>query len=146
MCVYTHTHTTYTCTQWNTVLCSVASVMSNSLRPMTVDCQALLSMEISRQECWSGLPCPPPGDCPYSGIEPSSLALAGRFFTTSSAWEAPSSNQIAAQLTEKLEIAVFVLQIETSYSIMGAASETILSPTILLPIQKPYQIILSQKA
>ena len=115
----------------------------------TIACQAPLSMGVSRQECWSGLPCPPPGDCPYSGIEPSSfmsLALAGRFFTTSSAWEAPSSNQIAAQLTEKLEIAVFVLQIETSYSIMGAASETILSPTILLPIQKPYQIILSQKA
>ena len=115
----------------------------------TIACQAPLSMGVSRQECWSGLPCPPPGDLPDPGIEPVSLvspALAGRFFTTSSAWEAPSSNQIAAQLTEKLEIAVFVLQIETSYSIMGAASETILSPTILLPIQKPYQFILSQKA
>ena len=107
-------------------------------------------MGFSRQEYWSGLPCPPPGDPLYPGIELSSfmsLALADRFSTTRfSAWEAPSSNQIAAQLTEKLEVAIFVLQIETSYSIMGAASETIPSPTILLPIQKPHQFILPQKA
>ena len=106
-------------------------------------------MVFSRQEYWSGLPCPPPGDLPYPGIEPSSLMflpLAGRFFTTSSAWEAPNSNQIAAQLTEKLEVAVFVLQIESSYSIIGAASEAMLTPPILLPIQKPHQFILSQKA
>ena len=37
---------------------------------------------ISRQEYWSGLPFPPPGDLPDSGIEPTSPALAGRFFTT----------------------------------------------------------------
>ena len=45
----------------------------------------------SRQEYWSGLPCPPPGDLPDSGIKPVSLvslALAGRFFTTSATWEA----------------------------------------------------------
>ena len=50
----------------------------------TVGHQAPLSMEFSRQECWSGLPCPP-GDLPDPGIEPMSLmspALAGRFFTT----------------------------------------------------------------
>ena len=32
--------------------------------PRTIACQALLSMGFSRQECWSGLPCPPPGDLP----------------------------------------------------------------------------------
>ena len=37
---------------------------------------------ISRQEYWSGLPFPPPGNLPDSGIKPSSSALAGRFFTT----------------------------------------------------------------
>ena len=45
----------------------------------------------STQEHWSGLPCPPPGDLPDSGIEPESLrspALTGRFFTTSTTWEA----------------------------------------------------------
>ena len=52
----------------------------------TVVCQAPLSMGFSRQEYWSGLPCSPPRDLPYPGIELVSLispALAGRFFTTS---------------------------------------------------------------
>ena len=47
--------------------------------------QALLSMGFPRQEHWSGLPCPPPGDLPDPGIKPESPvspALAGRFFTT----------------------------------------------------------------
>ena len=35
----------------------------------TVACQASLSMGFSRQECWSGLPCPPPGDLCDPGIE-----------------------------------------------------------------------------
>ena len=49
-------------------------------------------MEFPRQECWSGLSCPPLGDLPNPGIEPGSLmspALAGGFFTTSATWEAP---------------------------------------------------------
>ena len=50
--------------------------------PWTVACQATLSTGFSRQEHWSGLPCPPPGDLPDPGIEPASPALAGRFFTT----------------------------------------------------------------
>ena len=39
--------------------------------PWTVACQAPLSIEFSRQEYWSGLPCPPPGDFANPGIEPS---------------------------------------------------------------------------
>ena len=53
----------------------------------------------SRQEYWSGLPCPPPGDLPNPGTEPTSLmssALAGRFFTTSAAWEALKGVQLLA--------------------------------------------------
>ena len=38
-------------------------------------CQALLSMGFSRQEYWSGLSCPPPGDLADPGIEPASPAL-----------------------------------------------------------------------
>ena len=56
----------------------------------TVAHQAPLSMGFSRQEYWSGLPCPPPGDLPDPGIEPASLmspALADGFFTTSAPWE-----------------------------------------------------------
>ena len=39
-------------------------------------------MGLSRQEYWSGLPFPPPEHLPSPGIEPTSPALAGRFFTT----------------------------------------------------------------
>ena len=42
--------------------------------PWTVAPQAPLSMEFSRQEYWSGLPCPPPGHLPDPGIEPTSSA------------------------------------------------------------------------
>ena len=41
----------------------------------TIACQAPLSMEFSRQEYWSGLPCPSLGDLPNPGIEPRSTAL-----------------------------------------------------------------------
>ena len=53
--------------------------------PWTAACQALLSVECSRQEYWSGLPYPTPGNLPNPGIQPRSLAspaLAGGFFTT----------------------------------------------------------------
>ena len=52
-----------------------------------VACQAPLSIEFCRQEYWSGLPFPPPGDLPDPGIEPASPALAGGFFPTEVAWE-----------------------------------------------------------
>ena len=51
---------------------------------------------ISRQEYWSGLPYPPPGNLPDSGIEPGALkspALAAGFFTTSATWNGPHQNQ-----------------------------------------------------
>ena len=58
----------------------------------TVARQAPLSMGFSRQEHWSGLPCPPLGDLPDLGIQPVSLtspALEGRLFNISVTWEAP---------------------------------------------------------
>ena len=54
--------------------------------PWTVACQALLSMQFARQEYWSGLPFPSPGDLLDPGIKLASLvspALADGFFTTS---------------------------------------------------------------
>ena len=45
------------------------------MTPWTVACQAPLSMGFSRQEYWSGLPCPSPGDLPDPGIKPASPAL-----------------------------------------------------------------------
>ena len=62
--------------------------------PWTVAHQAPLSMGFSRQEYWSGLLGPPPGDLPDPGIEPVSLmspALAAGFFTTSATWRAQRS-------------------------------------------------------
>ena len=58
--------------------------------PPTVARQASLSMEFPRQEYWSRLPFPAPGDLPGPGIEPTSLAspvVAGRLFTTSTPLE-----------------------------------------------------------
>ena len=56
----------------------------------TVAHLAPLSLGFSRQDYWSGLPCPPPGDLPNSGTEPTSLMSpvpAGRFLITSVTWE-----------------------------------------------------------
>ena len=47
-----------------------------------VACQALLSMGFSRQEYWSGLPFPSPGDFPDPGVQPSSPTSTGGFFTS----------------------------------------------------------------
>ena len=61
--------------------------------PWTAARQAPLSMGFSRQEHWSGLPCPPPGNRPNPGIKPESRgfpALAGGFFTIGATWEAPN--------------------------------------------------------
>ena len=69
--------------------------------------QAPLSMGFSRQEYWSRLPCPPPGDLPDPGIEPISLVcptLAGRFFTTRVTWEAPKWRENPCLLTPRLNI------------------------------------------
>ena len=63
--------------------------MSDSVTLWTVACQAPLSMGFSRQEYWSGLACPPPGDLLDPGIEPvslTSIALAGRLLIASTTW------------------------------------------------------------
>ena len=87
-------------------VCYVASVVSDSATPWTIKPQqAPLSMGFSRQEYWSGLPCPPPGDLRGPGIEPVSPAcpaLAGGFFTTSTTWEAPLGYKILGGRTQVL--------------------------------------------
>ena len=60
--------------------------------------QASLFMGFSREEYWSGLPFPSPGDLPHPGIKPTSVtspALVGGFFTTGAPWEAPSKEQVS---------------------------------------------------
>ena len=71
--------------------CLAASVVSNSVRPHGPQPARLLCpWGFSRQEYWSELPCPPPGDLPDPGIKRMSImspALAGGFFTTCATWE-----------------------------------------------------------
>ena len=58
--------------------------------------QAPLPMGFFRQEHWSGLAHPPPGDRPDPGVTPVSLlspALPGEFFATSTTWEGSKSEQ-----------------------------------------------------
>ena len=61
------------------LVCLVAVVVSDSLQPsgLCIAHQAPLSMGFSRQEHWSGMPCPPPGDLPNPGIKLVSSALTG---------------------------------------------------------------------
>ena len=72
---HTHTHCIGMFIAQCAVLCLVLSCVLLFVTSCTVAHQAPLSMWFSRQEYWSGLPCPPPGDLPNSGIEPRSPAL-----------------------------------------------------------------------
>ena len=78
VCVKVHVHT--------------GSILSYSLQPPGLQPDRLLCLwNVSRQEYWSGLPFPTPGDLPDPGIEPSSLvssALADGFFITCTTGEA----------------------------------------------------------
>ena len=61
--------------RYHLTLISVSpSVGSNSGTPRGCS-QSPLSMEFSKQESWSGFPCPSPGDLPNPGTEPASPAL-----------------------------------------------------------------------
>ena len=71
------------------------SVVSDSATPCTVAHQAPLFRGFPRQEYWSGLPFPSPGDLPDPGIQPRSPALQ----TDSSLTELPGGGQVAISLT-----------------------------------------------
>ena len=73
----------FSCAQLFVTLCTVAHQV-----PLSVGCP--------RQENWSELPLPSPGDLPNLGIKPAPPALAGGFFTTSTTWEAPTCCQFSS--------------------------------------------------
>ena len=80
----------------------------------TIACQVPLSMKFSRQEYWSGLPFPPPGDLPGLGIEPGSLgspALAGRFSTTAPAKPADKNVLCCARSLQLCPIRIIVSKV-----------------------------------
>ena len=79
---YTLTFSTRVC------VLSCSSRVQLFATPWAVACEAPLSIGFSKQEHWTGLPCPPPGDLPTPGIEPGSPAwqagfpcIVGRIFT-----------------------------------------------------------------
>ena len=63
------------CIMWRLCCAELLSSVKLFATLWTVARQAPLSMGFSRQEYWSGLPCPPPGDLPKSGIETRSTIL-----------------------------------------------------------------------
>ena len=65
-----HTTSLFSCCWLVTQLCQLFAT------PWTVALQAPLFMGFSRQESWSGMPCPPPEDLPESGIKPTSPTLS----------------------------------------------------------------------
>ena len=95
-----------TCNQFSPILAT----------PWTIACQSPLSIEFSRQEYWSGLPFPSPGDLPDPGIEHGSLALQADSLPTEpwclqaegsacpKAWRHSESLQQAAAAAEAGEV------------------------------------------
>ena len=124
------------------------SVMSDSLQPHELH-QAPLSMEFSRQESWSGLPFPTPGDRPDPGIKPRSLAppvLAGKFPATAPLARKWSNQQVIFVFISFLKISkvsifslwrwwspnfLCVVHLST-YSLKKTNKQTNLTPAMLL--------------
>ena len=75
LCIYVCELCVCVCARTHTRAYSVAQSCPLFATPWTVAHQAPLSIGFSRQEYWSGLPCPPPGDIPNPGIEPRSPTL-----------------------------------------------------------------------
>ena len=101
----------------------------------TVARQAPLSVGFSRQEYWSGLPCPPPGDLPNPEIKPTSPtppALASGCLTTSATWESlvtPWTAETEASLSFTISLSLFKLM---SIESMMSSNHLILCHALLL--------------
>ena len=108
----------------------------------TIAHQAPLSMGFSRQECWSGLPCPPPGDLPNPGIKAMSLrspGLAGRFFTTCTTSEdSVQLSSVRLFVTPWTAARQASLSITNSWSLLKLLSiELVMPSNRLIPLLSP---------
>ena len=85
----------------------VAKLCLTLVTPWTVACQAPLSMGFSRQEHWSRLPFPSPGNFPNPGIKPRSSRIAGRFPTD---WAMNKQFQILpmGHVSNQLQVPLFI--------------------------------------
>ena len=103
----------------------------------TVSCQAPLSMGFRRQEYWSGLPFPSPGDLPDPGIKPTSLIFCiGRqvfffFFTTSANWEVLFNPESESKTESEVTQSCPTLCNPTDYSLPGSSVHGIFQARVL---------------
>ena len=84
----------YTCTCMCVCVCVSTCTLSRVrlfTTPWTAVSRAPLSMGFSRQEPWSGLPLPPPGDLPHPGIKPASPVFVSGLFTPETIPPGPQS-------------------------------------------------------
>ena len=93
--------------EWNSASCVCACVLSHVrlfVTPWTGARQAPLSMGFSRQEYWSGLPFPPPGDLPDPAIE-TRVSCIGRWILHHGApWEANPRQMSLSFLTHSTHV------------------------------------------
>ena len=92
---------------------SVLSHVRLFVTPWTVAHQAPLSIEFSRQEYWSGLPFPSPGDLPDPGIEPTSPtspSLAGRY----NVYKIDSPEKHTSPIKHKIKLAQILILLKHS--------------------------------
>ena len=121
--------------KWKLVLSCVSVLFANS---WTAAHQAPLSMGFSRQEYWSGLPFPSPGDLPYPGIEPGSPALQADSLLP----ESPGKSQVSVLKTDtprgKFTCPIY-MQISRVWLGPNSISSTTFTVNLVLIIQlNPY--------
>ena len=97
-------------------------LLSRVTAPWTVAHQAPLSMEFSRQEYWSGLPFPLPGDLPDAGIEPRSPALQADSLQSNQRGKPMSCNTFPNETcVERIQV-ISILDSSTFSAIVHASS------------------------
>ena len=106
--------------------------------PWTIVHQAPPSMGFSRQEYWSGLPFPSPGNLPNSGIEPRSPALQADALTSEPPGK-PQENRAYIfsgwLINKSLNLLIAILEVKRQWSKFSVKNlkENFLQPTILYP-------------
>ena len=107
-------------------LCRAESLQSCPTLCNTMDrSQTPLSIKFSREECWSGLPFPSPGDLPDPGTEGMSPALAGSFFTTSANREAASYSDFLFCVSPSLSLDLHFSHLDGLFSRSSVLSVSI---------------------
>ena len=113
------------------------SVMSDSVTPWTVAHQAPPAMEFSRQEYWSGVPFPSPGDLPDPGIEPGSPALFSSVQSLSRVQLLSTSRTAARQASLSFTISRSLLKLIFTELVMLSTHVILCHPLLLLPSFSP---------